>query len=64
MTSQAHTRRVSLLQKAIDEEHHLAEVARDGYSPVTLPIVLAMIVGALIMIVGLALAVSLIAYYW
>jgi hypothetical protein len=55
---------VSLLQKAIDEEHHLAEVARDGYSPATLPIVLAAIIGALILIVGIALGVSLIAYYW
>jgi hypothetical protein len=55
---------VTLLQKAIEEEHHLAEVARDGYSPVTLPIVLGLIVLALTVIVGLSLAVSLIAYYW
>ena len=55
---------MSLLQKAIDEEHHLAEVVRDGYSPVTLPIVLAVIVLALIVIVGISLGVSLVAYYW
>jgi hypothetical protein len=55
---------MGLLQRAIDEEHHLVDVARDGYSPATLPIVLGGIVLALFVIVGLALLVSLIAYYW
>jgi hypothetical protein len=54
----------SLMQKAIAEEHHLQEIAKDGYAPATLPIVLAAIVAALIVIVGLALGVSLAAYYW
>ena len=55
---------MSLLQKAIAEERHLAGIAADGYQPATLPIVLAGIVAALVVIVGLALAVSLLAYYW
>jgi len=55
---------MGLLQRAIDEEHHLVDVARDGYSPATLPIVLGAIVLALFGIVGFALLVSLIAYYF
>lgn len=53
----------SLVQKAIAEEHHLEEIARDGYAPATLPIVLAVIVLALIVIVGLALGITLAVYY-
>jgi hypothetical protein len=54
----------SLVQKAIAEEHHLEEIAKDGYAPATLPIVLGAILVALIAIVGLALGVTLAAYYW
>ena len=54
----------SLVQKAIAEEHHLEEIARDGYAPATLPIVLVAITLALIGIVGLALGITLAAYYW
>jgi hypothetical protein len=54
----------SLVQKAIAEEHHLEDIARDGYAPATLPIVLVAIVAALIVIVGLALGITLAAYYW
>jgi len=54
---------MGLVQKAIEEEHHLAEIASDGYSPATLPIVLSGIVVALMVIVGLSLGVSLVAYY-
>jgi diacylglycerol kinase len=53
----------SLVQRAIDEEHHLEEIAKDGYAPATLPIVLAAIVVALAVIVGLALGVTLAVYY-
>jgi hypothetical protein len=53
----------SLVQKAIAEEHHLEEIAKEGYAPATLPIMLGVIVAALTVIVGLALAVALIAYY-
>jgi hypothetical protein len=53
----------SLVQKAIAEEHHLEEIAKEGYAPATLPIVLGVIVAALTVIVGLALAVALLAYY-
>ena len=45
----------SLLQKAIAEEHHLEEIARDGYQPATLAITLGAIVLALAVIVGIAL---------
>jgi hypothetical protein len=55
---------MSLVQRAIAEEHHLAEIARDGYAPATLPIVLAATVLALLAIVGVALGVSLAVYYW
>jgi hypothetical protein len=53
----------TLVQKAIAEEHHLEEIARDGYAPATLPIVLAGIVLALTAIVGLALGITLAVYY-
>ncbi len=54
----------SLLDKAIAEEHHLQDIARDGYAPATLAITLAGIVLALVVIVGLALGVTLAVYYW
>ena len=54
----------SLVQKAIAEEHHLEEIAKDGYAPATLPIVIGAIILALIVIVGLALGITLAAYYW
>ena len=54
----------SLVEKAIAEEHHLEEIARDGYAPATLPIVLAAIMLALTAIVGLALGITLAVYYW
>jgi hypothetical protein len=54
----------SLVQKAIAEEHHLEEIARDGYAPATLPIVLAAIMLALTAIVGIALGITLAVYYW
>jgi hypothetical protein len=54
----------SLVQKAIAEEHHLEEIARDGYAPATLPIVLGAILLALTGIVGLALGITLAVYYW
>jgi diacylglycerol kinase len=53
----------SFVQRAIDEEHHLEEIAKDGYAPATLPIVLGAIVVALTVIVGLALGVTLAVYY-
>ena len=63
VTSARNTRGMELVQKLIAEEQHLAEVARDGYAPATLPIVLGVIVVALTIIVGLSLAVALVAYY-
>lgn len=53
----------SLVQKAIAEEHHLEEIAKDGYAPATMPIVLGGIMLALIGIVGLALGITLAVYY-
>ena len=53
----------SIVQKAIAEEHHLEEIAKDGYAPATLPIVLGAIVLALIVIVGLALGITMAVYY-
>jgi len=53
----------TLVEKLVADEHHLEEIARDGYAPATLPIVLGGIVVALTVIVGLALGVTLIVYY-
>jgi hypothetical protein len=54
----------SLLQRAVAGEHHLEEIAREGYAPATLPIMLGVIVISLILIVGIALGIALTAYYW
>jgi len=53
----------AIVEKLVAEEHHLEEIAKDGYAPATLPIVLEGIVIALTVIVGLALGVTLIVYY-
>src|SRR5262249_4670894 len=53
----------AFVDRLVAEEHHLEEIAKDGYAPATLPIVLAGIVGALLVIVGLALGVTLAVYY-
>lgn len=53
----------SLTQRVIDEEHHLQEIARDGYEPATMPIVLGGILLALMVVVGTALGVTLAVYY-
>lgn len=54
----------TLVQRAIAEEHHLEAIAKDGYAPATLPIVLSAILLALIVIVGISLGITLAAYYW
>ena len=53
----------SLVQKAIAEEHHLEDIAKDGYAPATLPIVLGAIFLALVVIVGISLGITLVVYY-
>ena len=53
----------SLIHKMVEEEHHLEDIARDGYAPATLAITMAGIVLALIAIVGVALGVTLVVYY-
>ena len=53
----------AIVDKLVAEEHHLEEIAKDGYAPATLPIVLGGIVLALIVIVGLALGLTLAVYY-
>jgi hypothetical protein len=53
----------SLVRKAIDEEHHLEEIAREGYEPATLPIMLGVIVAVLMVIVGVVLGIALLFYY-
>ncbi|HEY7397317.1 MAG TPA: hypothetical protein VH538_03370 [Gaiellaceae bacterium] len=53
----------TVVDRLVAEEHHLEEIARDGYEPATLPIVLGAIVLALVVIVGLALGVTLAVYY-
>jgi hypothetical protein len=59
-----HTNDVTaLVDKLVEEEHHLEEIARDGYAPATLPIVLGGIMIALIVIVGVVLGVAMTVYY-
>jgi diacylglycerol kinase len=53
----------ALVDRLVAEEHHLEEIARDGYAPATLPIVLLGIVVALFVIVGMALGVTMAVYY-
>jgi diacylglycerol kinase len=53
----------ALVDRLVAEEHHLEEIARDGYAPATLPIVLLAIVVALFVIVGMALGVTMAVYY-
>jgi hypothetical protein len=53
----------TFVEKVIAEEHHLEEIAREGYEPATLPIVLGGVMLALSVIVGLALGVALLVYY-
>ena len=53
----------SLIHRVVAEEHHLEDIARDGYAPATIAITLAGIVLALVVIVGLALGLTLAVYY-
>ena len=53
----------AFVDKLVAEEHHLQEIAKDGYAPATMPIVLGGIMLALVVIVGLALGVTLVVYY-
>jgi hypothetical protein len=53
----------AFVDKLVAEEHHLEEIARDGYAPATMPIVLLGIVAALFVIVGVALGVTMAVYY-
>jgi diacylglycerol kinase len=53
----------AIVDKLIAEEHHLEEIAKDGYAPATLPIVLGFVVAVLALIVGLAVGISLAVYY-
>ena len=54
---------MTIVARVVAEEHHLEQVARDGYAPAALAIVLAGIVLALVAIVGLALGLTLAVYY-
>jgi hypothetical protein len=53
----------TLVDKLVAEEHHLEEIAREGYDPATMPILLGVIFVALLVIVGLALGVTLAVFY-
>jgi hypothetical protein len=54
----------AFVDRLVAEEHHLEDIARDGYAPATLAIVFGGIVLALTVIVGLALGVTLAVYYF
>ena len=53
----------TFVDKLVAEEHHMEAIAKDGYAPATLPIVLLGIVAALFVIVGMALGVTMAVYY-
>lgn len=53
----------AIVDKLVAEEHHLEEIAKNGYAPATLPIMLGVIVSALIVIVGLVVGISMAVYY-
>jgi hypothetical protein len=54
----------TIAERLIAEEHHLQEIASEGYDPATLAIVLGAILLALGAIVGLSLGLTLAVYYW
>jgi hypothetical protein len=54
----------TIAQRVIAEEHHLQEIASEGYQPATLAIVLGAILLALGTIVGISLGLTLAVYYW
>jgi len=53
----------AIVDKLVAEEHHLEEIASDGYAPATLPILLGTIMVGLVVIVGVVLGVTLLAFY-
>ena len=53
----------AFVEKLVAEEHHLEEIARDGYAPATMPIVLLGIIVTLSVIVGTAIGVTMAVYY-
>jgi hypothetical protein len=53
----------AIVEKLVAEEHHLEEIAKDGYAPATLPIVLGFIMAALALIVGIAIGIAMTVYY-
>ena len=53
----------AIVDKLVAEEHHLEEIASDGYAPATMPILLGTIMAALVVIVGVVLGVTLLAFY-
>ncbi|HEX3805571.1 MAG TPA: DUF427 domain-containing protein [Gaiellaceae bacterium] len=52
-----------LVERLVAEEHHIQEIAKVGYEPATLPILLVVIAIAVGVIVFVALAVSITVYY-
>lgn len=54
---------MSAVHRVSVELHHLEDIAADGYAPSTLPIVLAGILVALTVIVGISLGITLAVYY-
>jgi hypothetical protein len=55
---------MNLVQRAIEEEHHLVELAREGDSAATPAILVGEVVAFLSVVLVLVLGVSLVAYYW
>jgi hypothetical protein len=53
-----------LVDKLVEEEHHLEDIAREGYKPSTMPIVLVAILLAVTLVVVVVLTIALAAYYF
>lgn len=52
-----------LRERIVAEEHHLQQIAKVGYEPATLPILMVAIIGVLAAVVGIALGIALAVYY-
>lgn len=54
---------MNVMQRAIVEEHRLVDIARDGYAPSTLAIVLAATILALLAVAAVGVGLSVAVYY-
>jgi len=61
--AEAESHHPGLVERLVAEEHHMEAIAKEGYEPATMPILLVVIAVAVGVIVVIALAVSITVYY-